>query len=558
MAYLAIARKYRPSTFDEMVGQDHVTRTLRNAILRQRVHHAYLFCGARGVGKTTAARAFARALCCTVSTTAEPCDACPSCKAILAGNSPDLTEIDGASNNSVDDVRELRESVRYPPSTGRYRIYLIDEVHMLSNAAFNALLKTLEEPPPHVVFLFATTEADKLPETILSRVQRFDFRRIPIRTVVDRLRSIAAGEGAKLSDAGLRMIAQAGEGSMRDAQSLLDKVISFAIPSTNDPSGGVVPDAAIAETLGLVDRALLHDMLEGMLRGEVAKCLDVVARVHDYGHDPARFVAELLDVLRDATFLTISGDLRAQIELSDEECAELKRLTEGVPHDTLVRLFHAVLETHEQVARAPRPRAVLEMSLARLTDTRPLQPVGALVARLEQLERRLRQGGAAPSPRDPPRRTSGPAARSDRAPEAARPRRPRAPRPELAEEASDEERFQALLKALATLDPPMNALEGGITRREGETLVVTVDAGRRLVEARRAIQRSEVAELVAACYGPRVSLRVEESLSSRRKDVDPALEQTVLTDPTCQRLMRTLSPLGATLFAVEPDSGGTP
>ncbi len=241
MSYLAIARKYRPATFDEIVGQDHVTRTLKNAITAGRVHHAFLFCGARGVGKTTAARALAKALNCAEGPSPEPCGVCTSCEEVTKGNSPDLIEIDGASNNSVDDIRSLRETVGYAPTTGRYKVYLIDEVHMLSKAAFNALLKTLEEPPPHVIFLFATTEPEKILDTILSRVQRFDFKRIPVQVVADRLKAIASAEGAELSNASLRTIARAGEGSMRDAQSLLDKVISFG--GSGEISDAHVPSA---------------------------------------------------------------------------------------------------------------------------------------------------------------------------------------------------------------------------------------------------------------------------------------------------------------------------
>ncbi|MFT6160919.1 MAG: DNA polymerase-3 subunit gamma/tau, partial [Myxococcota bacterium] len=277
MSYLAIARKYRPGTFDEIVGQEHVTRTLRNAIARGRVHHAFLFTGARGVGKTTAARALAKSLNCERGPTADPCGECASCVEIAAGRNPDLIEIDGASNNSVDDIRDLCDNVQYAPQRGGSKIYLIDEVHMLSKGAFNALLKTLEEPPPHVVFIFATTEPNKIPDTILSRVQRFDFKRIPEQGVITRLARIAEAEGSGVSEHGLRLIARAGEGSMRDSESLLDQVISFAGPE--------VSDQEVADILGLVDRRLLHDMLAGLVSGNAGKCLDVVATVYEYGYD---------------------------------------------------------------------------------------------------------------------------------------------------------------------------------------------------------------------------------------------------------------------------------
>ncbi|MCB9677537.1 MAG: DNA polymerase III subunit gamma/tau [Alphaproteobacteria bacterium] len=398
MSYLAIARKYRPATFDEIVGQAHVTRTLRNALANHRIHHAYLFCGARGVGKTTAARAFAKSLNCVNGPTPDPCGECVSCREIASGTSPDLIEIDGASNNSVDDVRDLRDNVGYLPTRGKYKIYLVDEVHMLSKAAFNALLKTLEEPPAHIVFLFATTEPAKIPDTILSRVQRFDFKRIPIAAVVQRLQSIAASEGASVSEASLRLIARAGEGSMRDAQSLLDKVISFA-------GAGAVSDSEVTEILGLIDRTLLHRTLEGLVKGDAAAVLEVVDTVYGYGFELAQFSEELMEVVRNATFLRLSEAARKYVDIPDDEVAQLAKIVEGVEAEQLQRLFSALIDVHDQVSRAARPRLVLEMAVARLATPRPVVPVGALVQRLEDLERRARHAkkaqGAGPIGRRP-------------------------------------------------------------------------------------------------------------------------------------------------------------
>ncbi|MBN1336546.1 MAG: DNA polymerase III subunit gamma/tau [Deltaproteobacteria bacterium] len=388
MTYLAIARKWRPTTFDEIVGQRHVTRTLRNAIELGRIHHAYLFTGSRGVGKTSAARVLARALECEEGPTPDPCGRCVLCRSILAGSCPDVVEIDGASNNSVDDVRELREGVRYMPSMGRYRIYIIDEVHMLTRPAFNALLKTLEEPPPHVVFVFATTEPQKIPETILSRVQRFDFKRIPVGPVVERLRQIADAEGIQVSDTALRLVARAGDGSMRDAQSLLDQVIAF--------SGVEVGDAQVTDLLGLVDRSLLFDMLRGLVRGEPARCLDAIASVHEYGYEIGQFTAELLDLLRNAALVALAPDHRRYLDASDEEVEQLRAIVEGLSADVFARWFDVLLEVHDRVARAAEPRQVLEMAVARLASTRPQEGLDRVMARLEDLDRRLRQAGHAP------------------------------------------------------------------------------------------------------------------------------------------------------------------
>ncbi len=385
MSYQAIARKWRPTTFEEIAGQGHVTRTLQNALRLKRIHHALLFTGARGVGKTTAARTMARCLNCKQGPTPTPCGECTSCVEVLGGRSPDVVEIDGASNNSVNDVRELRDTVHYPPQSGSYRVYIIDEVHMLSTGAFNALLKTLEEPPPHVVFIFATTEPQKIPDTVLSRVQRFDFKRIPAKVVVERLRRISESEGLSISDEGLRLIARAGEGSMRDSQSLLDQVIAF--------SGESVSDQEVGEILGLVDRGLLHGMLGGLIEGDPARCLDAIATVHDYGYEMSQFTEELLELLRNAALVVLSPEARKHLDAPEEEITQLAALCEGVPVDVFSRWFDALLEVHDQVSRSTRPRLVLEMAVARLAGVRPVQPIDKLLERLEQLEKKLRSGG---------------------------------------------------------------------------------------------------------------------------------------------------------------------
>ncbi len=542
MSYLAIARKYRPATFAEMVGQDHVTRTLANAIRRGRIHHAYLFCGARGVGKTTAARALARALNCTSAAepTPEPCGVCGACTALLAGNSPDMIEIDGASNNSVDNIRELRDTVRYPPQ-GRYKIYLIDEVHMLSTAAFNALLKTLEEPPPQVVFLFATTEPQKIPDTILSRVQRFDFRRIGATGVVERLAEIAAAEGSTVDEAGLRLIARAGEGSMRDSQSLLDKVLSFA-------SADHVTAEEVADTLGLVDQRLVREAAAALLGGEPAAALEAIARVHELGFELADFTAALLDTLRDATFLRLSPSVHGHVDLADDDKAALLALTEGVSPDALTRLFHAVLDVHDRVARAARPRIVLEMAVARLTSVAQAEPLSAALSRLEDVERRLRQaggrGGRAPEPSRSTAHRQTPRAEAHGDPL----RRPR-PAPRVAPAATAAERWEALRTALLALDPPATALAEAMPTRGPRLLTLTVAPGRGLAEARRRAADPDLQALVAACYGADVRLVLEEALARPADTALAALEAEVRRDPAARAVM---SALGGRLIGVQP------
>ncbi len=383
MSYVAIARKWRPTRFDDIVGQGHVTRTLQNAIRLDRVHHAFLFTGARGVGKTTCARVLARALNCEAGEgpTPDPCGECSSCTEIAGGHAADVIEIDGASNNSVEDIRDLRDSVRYLPQRGRRKIYIVDEVHMLSRGAFNALLKTLEEPPPHVVFIFATTEPHKIPDTILSRVQRFDFKRIPMATVVRRLQTVCEGEGLTISEGGLRLIARAGEGSMRDSQSLLDRIASFA--------GDSATTEQVAEVLGLVDRGLLYKMLEGVVKGQADLCLDTIEQVDGYGFDLSEFTSEMLELIRNATLVGLSPGSKRHIDVPEDELEHLVALSQSVPSDVLVRSFHVMLEVHDQVARAPRPRMVLEMAVARLVSIRPARGIDQLLERVELLQRRV-------------------------------------------------------------------------------------------------------------------------------------------------------------------------
>ena len=392
MSYLVLARKWRPQGFDAITGQEHVTQTLMNAIAQDRVHHAFVFSGARGVGKTTAARVFARALNCRrgPGPTSEPCGTCEACTEIAQGTSLDVFEIDGASNRGINEIRELRDGVAYAPQRDRYKIYIIDEVHMLTTEAFNALLKTLEEPPRHVKFIFATTEPHKIPVTILSRCQRYDFKRIPRGVMVERLSQILDAEGIAIDADGLRMVARESEGSMRDALSLLDRIISFC--------GAKASYAQVAEVLGVADRSWLGRLVGAALDRNVAGALAVVEGAFDYGVDFRQFATDLVHFLRDIIVLKVAGDKAGLTDLSAEETRLLVDL--GAPHgvEDLQRLATIAIKTAERLAHANFPRLELEMAVVRMCSLRPLQPIGELVRRLEGLERHLSSGAPLPAP----------------------------------------------------------------------------------------------------------------------------------------------------------------
>jgi len=397
MSYLVLARKWRPQTFEDLVGQEHVGRTLGNAIRSERVHHAFLFTGARGVGKTSAARILAKALNCETGPTPTPCNTCPACVEITAGQGGDVFEIDGASNTGVDDVRDLRDNIRYLPASSRFKIFIIDEVHMLSVNAFNALLKTLEEPPPHAKFIFATTEPHKIPITILSRCQRFDFRKIPQGRIAARLREIVDSEAISISDRALSLVARRGEGSMRDALSTLDQVIAFC--------GETVEDDDVQGLLGLVDRSLLLEAVKAVLRRDARTVLEIVQRVDEQGYSYRRYCQELTEVFRAIVLFGAVDDPSDLVDLSDEEARELKVLASEVEPEEAHRGIALLLKTEQEIAGAPYPRLILEMSLVRLASLPPARDVSFLVKKIEDIEKKLSISSPLPPP-SPPLRES--------------------------------------------------------------------------------------------------------------------------------------------------------
>jgi len=391
MTYQVIARKWRPQTFDEVTGQEPITRTLRNAIEHQRIHHAYLFSGARGVGKTTTARLLAKALNChkAKGPTATPCrtddpDSCASCREISESRSIDVQEIDAASHTGVGDVRDtIIETIGFAPARDRYKIFVIDEVHMLSSSSFNALLKTMEEPPPRVAFIMATTEKHKLPETILSRCQQFEFRTIATAKIFERLRLIAEAEKISIPDEALREIARSGEGSMRDAQSAFDQVISFA--------GTSIKQEDVELALGVPSADILIRVVNGIANHQPAEALAVVDDVVMRGHDLRNFCRELLAHFRDLLVTRVSGS-EELLESAICEPEELRRQSALFSESDLVRFFHSLAETETLLKTAAHPRYQLEVGLVKLMEMRRLEPLSQLVERLGALEESVRTG----------------------------------------------------------------------------------------------------------------------------------------------------------------------
>ncbi|HEX9020417.1 MAG TPA: DNA polymerase III subunit gamma/tau [Nitrospirota bacterium] len=410
MSYQVLARKWRPQVFEDVVGQGHITRTLQNAIATGRLAHAFLFSGPRGVGKTTTARILAKALNCEKGPAPTPCGKCNSCVETAAGTSVDVIEIDGASNRGIEHIRELREAVKYAPVGGKYKVYVIDEVHMLTNEAFNALLKTLEEPPPHVLFIFATTEPQKIPATIHSRCQRYGFKRVALHEIIERLRTIAAAEGIKITDEGLAMIARAAEGSMRDSQSLLDQAVSY--------SGPDIKDEDLQATLGSVAQETLLAFTADLLSRNAAALLKQVDDLLERGHDMRQLLSGVVEHLRNLLVVKIAADPGRIIELSTADIEAVKQQAGSAETEHLLLLFDSLSKTLDDMRWSPHQRFTLEIGMIKACNLSPLKPLGEVLGRMKELEARLSSGilphGAVSAP--PPRVSERPAAYTPKAP----------------------------------------------------------------------------------------------------------------------------------------------
>jgi DNA polymerase III subunit gamma/tau len=509
MSYLVLARKWRPQTFDDLVGQEHVSQTLGNAIRSGRVHHAFIFTGARGVGKTSAARILAKALDCETGPTPNPCNSCPACLEITAGNSIDVFEIDGASSTGVDDIRELRENIRYLPSRARYKIFIIDEVHMLSINAFNALLKTLEEPPAHAKFIFATTEPHKIPITILSRCQRFDFRKIALPRMLARLREIVDAEGVTISDRALALIARRGEGSMRDALSTMDQVIAFC--------GTTIIDDDVQGLLGMVDRRLLLDTAEAVLEHDSRRLLEAVRRVDQLGHSFRQFSQELVDVFRSLILCKVLDDAAEHLEATADELRDLQTMAAPVSLEDLQRGLTLLLRAEVDLATSSYPRLTLEMALVRLAHLPPARDVATLVRKIEDLERRL-GGGESPLPVPPSR----PLPRAEEAP-------PPAKKAEAPPPSADEKRdWPGLVEHVKGRRPLIGSMleHGSLLHMALPVIEIGFASGSfHLEQVKDEGNLALLNELAKGYFGAAVAVRVT-AVAASQQQVPPSLAET--------------------------------
>jgi DNA polymerase-3 subunit gamma/tau len=385
MSYVALYRKFRPATFESVKGQDHIVTTLKNQINANRIGHAYLFCGTRGTGKTSVAKIFARAVNCEHPVDGSPCGECASCRSILEGKSMNVVEIDAASNNGVDNIRQIREEIQYSPTDAKYKIYIIDEVHMLSIGAFNALLKTLEEPPAYVIFILATTEAHKIPITILSRCQRYDFKRISIETITERMAELMKAENIEVEDKALRYVAKAADGSMRDALSLLDQCIAFYL-------GKKLTYDNVLEVLGAVDTEVFSALLKAIVDEDVTTCLHIVEDMIIKGRELGQFVTDFIWYLRNLLLVKTSENADEIIDASSEKLDVLKAEAQMFETPVIMRYIRIFSELSNQMRYATGKRVLLETALIKLMKPSMENNTEALINRISNLERKIENG----------------------------------------------------------------------------------------------------------------------------------------------------------------------
>jgi DNA polymerase-3 subunit gamma/tau len=552
MSYLVLARKCRPQLFAEVIGQEHVTRTLGNALTSGRVAHAFLFSGPRGCGKTTTARILSKALNCEHGPAVEPCNKCESCKEIKEGSSMDVQEIDGASNTGVDSIRDLRESTAYMPGKSKFKIYIIDEVHMLSKGAFNALLKTLEEPPPHVKFIFATTEPNKVPLTILSRCQRYDFKRVSRTELQAHMAKILEAEKIPFTPGALTVIAGQAGGSVRDSLSLLEQVIAYA--------GGEINEERTFAALGIIDRHLVASLLRAIVDRDRASCTELMDKAYTYGYDMKMLAEEILIGMRNLLVLKTGGEKGLEEILTQDEIADLRPMASLMSAPAMHRAFDVMVLAVEQTARSQYPRIVLEMALMKLMVLEPLRPLDELLTKVAELESRLSGGGrplhAAPAPipvsnsqpsaprppspaQVPQAQAQAPAPRPAQAAPASAP----STQAESAVHAKKEELNQApewleVMLAVKKAFPPMAARieHGRFISLEAGRLEVAFDIGSSHLEyIREAGNKKRFEQILTKHFGRPVSVGIEEAAPGGRLTRSAAEERSRKESENIQR-----------------------